>query len=190
VKISESNGAEGWPADSSASIFLARATAGLSDDVLWAALCSGELVARVYCVGRTDFGPVPLSPLEFLKVDRAAVLKRYQIDVRESDLRRPAATRRVIPVPHWLYVTRASVAKLMKRKPAATVAAETRAVAHLADLLKRNPEMKVSQAREACAGFNLSGLGFKTRIWPAAREEARLPRRASSGRKSVRKSVT
>jgi hypothetical protein len=176
-----------WPADSTGSIFLARVISRLPDDDLWTGLCSGELVARVYCVGRTDFGPIPLSPLAFLTADREQVMSDCQIDVRETDYRRPAAIRRAIPVPHWLYVTRSSLESFMKAKPAASVAAEGRAVRHLAEQLRLNPDMAKEKAMIACADFNLGPRAFE-RVWPSARSEAGLPAKGSAGRKSKRKS--
>jgi hypothetical protein len=110
------------PPDSQACIFLARAFSRLSKDKLWKALCSGEISARVYCVGRSDFAPIPLSPMEFLRVDQDQTFENCQIEVRESDRRRPARIRRLIPVPHWLYVTRDSLEKFVKTSSATTAA--------------------------------------------------------------------
>lgn len=120
---------EEWPSDTRECIFLGRVLGRLSDDDVWRALRSGQLEPRVWCVGRTDFWPIPLSPVEFLGAERDQVLDRCQIDVRETDQRRPVAIRRRIPVPHWLYVTRASLDRFVKAKPAATVATEQRAAA-------------------------------------------------------------
>jgi hypothetical protein len=179
---------EGWPADSTGSIFLGRVVDQLSDDELWSALCSGKLEARIYCVGRTDFGPIPLSPLGFLSADRDQVLGRYQIDVRETDRRRPITIRRAIPVPHWLFVTRASLDKFMEAKPAATAGAEDRAAKHLAGVLKMDPDMKRQDALHECRKFNLTNRGFQNRVWPKARQLAKLPP-ARAGAKSKRKST-
>jgi hypothetical protein len=78
-------------------------------DKLWPKLISGEIVARVYRVGRTDFAPVPLSPLEFLNVDRDETLQRFQIEVCDLDRRRLSRVRPRTPIPHWIYITRASL---------------------------------------------------------------------------------
>jgi hypothetical protein len=52
--------------------------------------------------------------------DRAQLFATCQIEVCDTDRRRPARVRRRIPVPHWLYVTRASFDKLstLLSKPA------------------------------------------------------------------------
>jgi hypothetical protein len=93
-------------------------------DELWTALCSGDLQALVYCEGRRDFDPIPLSAAEFFYADKDTVLASCQIEIREEDTRRPVRWRRRIPVPHWLYVTRVSLAKcraeLAEAKPAAS----------------------------------------------------------------------
>jgi hypothetical protein len=98
-----------WPPDSRECIFLGRALEIMPADKLWPKLLSGDLAARVYCVGRTDFGPIPISSLEFSKVDQAKTLQLFQIEVRDVDLRRSSLHRRKIPVPHWIYITRDSL---------------------------------------------------------------------------------
>jgi hypothetical protein len=189
-----------WPPDfpKSKSIFLGRAAARASKDDLWAAMRSGELELQVYAVGRGDLDPVGLSPMQFMRaieimrsdgdlspIDvREHILGRYQVDVREKDFRRPAAIRRAIPVPHWLYVPRDSLDKFVKSRPTATVAAEGRAIDHLADLLKRDRKLTKAQARTACENFALTGQGFEDRVWPQARKKAGLSARAPAGRKS------
>jgi hypothetical protein len=170
-----------WPTDSRECVFLGRAAFQLSDnDLLWNGLRLGTLSARVYCVGRTDFAPVDLSPLALLNADREQVLGTWQIEVRETDRRRPARIRRAIPVPHWLYVTRDSFDKFMKARPAATTAAEGRLVERLFPELERNNAMKRAQAA------NFLNLDPKSqafvRIWPEARKKAGLSERALPGR--------
>jgi hypothetical protein len=56
--------------------------------------------------------------------DPAQLLATCQIEVCDTDRRRSARVRRRIPVPHWLYVTRASFDKLLKSltEPVATPA--------------------------------------------------------------------
>lgn len=173
---------EEWPPDTSECIFLGRVLNRFSDDDVWTALRSRELEPRAYSVGRTDLGPIQFSPLVFLGMDKDAVFANCQIEMLEKDTRRPAAIRRRIPVPHWLYVTRASLEKFTKKKPA-TSGAEDRATRHLAGLLRENKDLKKEQARKACERFNLSGQGFDDRVWPDARELARLPRLSRAGRK-------
>ena len=142
-----------WPADSRECVFLGRAASQLSDnDLLWNGLRLGTLSARVYCVGRTDFAPVDLSPLAFLNTDREQVLTTWQIEVRETDQRRPAAIRRVIPVPHWLYVKRTSLNKFMKARPGATGTAEGRAAKLQRTRITITKEQRVKRASQAIWG--------------------------------------
>jgi len=172
---------DNWPKlDTHECIFLGRALKEISQDHAWEALQTGALVARVYCIGRTDFGPVPLSPLEFLKANRDRLFDTCQIDVVENDTRRPARIRRRIRVPHWIYVTRASVEKLSRSK--STAANETRAIDHLAKLLKANPDMTRAMALNECAPFNLGVRPFE-RVWVRARLASDLSERAKAGRK-------
>ena len=183
-------------------VFLARVAAQLSGNDLWTALRSGELAACVYRVGRTDFAPVPLSALEFLKAGNVAetndeaededaaqvlsvrdrVLTECQIDVRETDRRRPAAIRRVIPVPHWLYVTRTSLDKFMKARPAATSVAEKRTARHLAPKLKLDPNMTRAQAA-SFLDLDPRSRSFD-RIWRESHEIAEVGTRPGPRRKS------
>jgi hypothetical protein len=173
---------EHWPQY----VFLARALSRLDREDVWKRLLSGELQARVYCKGRTDFHPVPLSPAEFSNQAelKDRILDEHTIDVVEMDGRRPVRIRRRIPVPHWIYVTRASLDRIEKALgPKATVGAETRAIAYLKPLLERNPAMSKDEARKECEPFKLSGAGFDDRVWPAARQAAGLSREAPAGRK-------
>jgi hypothetical protein len=178
-----------WPPDSRACVFLARIAVRFSKEELWAALCSGELTARIYCVGRKDFAPIPLSPLAFVQAERDQVLADCQIWVRETDTRRPAAIRRIIAVPHWLYVTRESLEKFEKARPGATTAAEGRVAKVLADHFRRNPKMTRSEAAELCSNYNFGPRAFD-RVWSGGRSLAELPAHGSAGRprKSLRKS--
>jgi hypothetical protein len=175
---------EQWPLDSRKCIFLARVLDQFSDDDVWPALLSGELEPRVYCKGRTDFGPIQLSTLVLLDMDKDAVFANCQIEVVDKDTRRPPRIRRRgVPVPHWLYVTRASLEKFAKKNPA-TSGAEDRATRHLAGLLQENKDLTKEQAHKTCERFGLSDQGFDDRVWPDARELARLPRLGRAGRKS------
>ena len=168
-------------------MFLARALSRLDREDVWKGLLSGKLEARVYCKGRTDFHPIPLSPAEFSNQAelKDRILDEHTIDVVESDLRRPARIRRRIPVSHWIYVTRASLDRVEEALgPKATAGAETRAIAHLKPLIERYGEaMSKDEARKHCEQFKLSGAGFDDRVWPAAREAAGLPRQAPAGKK-------
>jgi hypothetical protein len=89
--------------------------------------------------------------------------------------------RRRIPVPHWIYLTGASLDNAVKAAP---ISAETRATRHLADLLRSNPKMKREDARKECP--DLGWQAFR-RVWPNARKEAGLPIKASSGAPPRRK---
>jgi hypothetical protein len=108
-----------WPPDFPESVFLGRAAKQLGPDNVWNGLRSGELEPQVYCVGRTDFNPIRIAPMAFLHADRAQTLFTCQIEVRETDRRRSPRNRRLVPVPHWLYVTRGSLARFSKKSAAA-----------------------------------------------------------------------
>jgi hypothetical protein len=89
----------------------------VSGDDIWQKIRSGEVVPHIYSgEAKGDFEPVPLSAAEFFAAEEAGRdedgepdprLKLYQIMWRDRDRRRPAATRRAIPVPHWVYVMKA-----------------------------------------------------------------------------------
>jgi hypothetical protein len=87
-------------------MFLGHAVHLMPAEQLWQDVISGKIRARVYAVGETDFGPVPISPLALQGYDKAEVLKSFQIEFVDRDVRRPARRRRRIPVPHWIYVVR------------------------------------------------------------------------------------
>ena len=63
---------------------------------------------------------------------------------------------------------------------------ETEAINALALLLREKRNLTRADARSWCneQGFKLSGRQFQNRVWPDAREEAGLDRRAPAGRKS------
>ena len=74
----------------------------------------------------------------------------------------------------------------------ATTAIETNAKTFLANCLRANPEMKRNDALIACKKKfpELSGRGFKGRVWPDARKEANLEPRGRPGRKPIPKIQT
>jgi hypothetical protein len=89
----------------------------VSGDELWSKILSGEIKAHIYSSeARGDLKPVPISAAAFFVAEEAGRryedgepdprLRPYQIMVRDHDRRRPAGTRRHIPVPHWVYVFR------------------------------------------------------------------------------------
>jgi hypothetical protein len=77
-------------------------------------------------------------------------------------------------------------------RDSATTAIETRAKTFLATRLRENPEMKRNDALTACRTEfpKLSGRGFKERVWPDARNEAKLERQGRPGRKPTPKIQT
>jgi hypothetical protein len=181
---------EEWPPDSRECVFLAHALFRFPEDDVWKALLSGELEARSYCKGRTDFGPIQLSRMEFSNQagHRDQILSECAINIVETDLRRPAAIRRRIPVSHWLYVTRVSFDRFIKARPG-TVAQERSAATLLADYFRRNSDLSRGQAKLALigAGYNLGPRPFD-HVWVEGRRLAKLPIKGKSGRKSQRKS--
>jgi hypothetical protein len=63
---------------------------------------------------------------------------------------------------------------------------QTNATHALGSHLRANPNLTREQAVKWCEnqGFTLSGRSFQNQVWPSAREEAGLPRRAPPGRKN------
>jgi hypothetical protein len=183
---------EQWPADCQQTskfstvdyVFLARALSHLDRDDFWKGLCSGELKAWGSSIERADFAPIQLSPMRFSNQAAAKdqILDNCTIDA--MDHRSARIVRRRIPVPHWIFVTRASLEKLEKAKPA-----EVRAAKVLAAHFRQNSKMTRREAAEACSSYNL-GLRAFDRVWVKAREQAGLPAKGAAGapRKSPRKS--
>jgi hypothetical protein len=70
-------------------------------------------------------------------------------------------------------------------QPSPTTKQETDAIKALAAHLEKNRDLKRNDAATWCHknGYNVSGRGLKYRVWPAAREKAKLSRKASAGRK-------
>ena len=184
---------EQWPADFQQTskfstvdyVFLARALSRLDRDEIWKGLCSGELKAWGSSIERAAFAPIQLSPMRFSNqaAAKAQILDDCMIDA--MDHRAARIVRRRIPVPHWIFVTRASLEAFTQTQSSA--GAEHRAAQHLADLLTKNPDMSRAQAQAACAQFGITQRGFLNRVWVEARDIARLPRRARAGAKSKHK---
>ena len=60
---------------------------------------------------------------------------------------------------------------------------EARAIAWLATEFKRNPALKRGDAQAYCTkNFGVTVIGFRSRVWRAARVAAELPPRAKPGR--------
>jgi hypothetical protein len=177
---------EQWPADFQQTsklgtvdyVFLARALSRLDRDDIWKGLCSGELKAWGFSIERADFAPIQLSPMRFSnQVElKDQILESCTIDAMDQRSIRHRIVRRRIPVPHWIYVTRASLDNAVKASP---INAETRATRHLAGLLRSNPKMKREDARKECP--DLGWQAFR-RVWRDAHTEAGLPPKAPSGR--------
>jgi hypothetical protein len=143
-----------------------------------------RIEAEVYCVGRTDFDPIAVGAMLFLERERVTVLGQFQIEVRETDQRRSPRVRRGIPVPHWLFVTKTSLARLVKNSAHSTGGEEHRAMHALAEILRQDPNIRKVDAKQQLSHYSLSDQGFEDRVWPRAREAAGLPARAAAGRKS------
>jgi hypothetical protein len=181
---------EQWPADFQQTskfstvdyVFLARALSRLDRHDIWKGLCSGELKAWGSSIERADFTPIQLSPMRF---SNQAVAKDQILDECTIDAMDHRSARR-IPVPHWIFVTGASLEAFTQAQSSA--GAEHRAAQHLADLLTKNPDMSRAQAQAACTQFGITQRGFLNRVWVDARDMARLPRRARAGAKSKHKS--
>ena len=193
---------EGWPIrdrrhpqDTVDCVFLGRAVEQIGeatverDEVIARAIEAGDLEIRCRLVPDEgdpggQLGVVSktvLSPEGWI-----AAIKVCQIDFRDLRPWVSVANRRRIPQSHWLFVTRASFERFMRSAiPAATVAAEGRATAHLADILS-NGDVTRKEALKACGQFNIGPSAFK-RVWPAARKQAGLPSNASPGRKKSKR---
>ncbi|HMF21357.1 MAG TPA: hypothetical protein VKG24_04450 [Pseudolabrys sp.] len=186
---------EQWPADFQQTsrsgtvdyVFLARALSRLDRDDIWNGLCSDELKAWGSSIERADFAPIQLAPMRFSNQAAAKdqILDDCTIDAMDHRSVRHRIVRRRIPVPHWIFVTRASLEAFAQAH--SSVGAEHRAAQHLADLLTKNPDMSRAQAQAACAQFGITQRGFLNRVWVEARDMARLPRRARAGPKSKHK---
>jgi hypothetical protein len=98
------------------------------------------------------------------------------------------------PDQKWIFVTAASLHKLVgsitrsnkasEEVAVGTAASEARAVRFVAELLRKDPELKKAPCETAikAEGILVSGNGFKSRIWPEARKSAGLEARGKPGR--------
>jgi hypothetical protein len=182
---------EQWPADFQQTskfstvdyVFLARALSRLDRDDIWKGLCSGELKAWGSSIERADFAPIQLSPMRFSNqaAAKGQILDDCTIDA--MDHRSARIVRRRIAVPHWIYVTRASLDKFEKATPA-----EGRLAKNLANQFRDNPRMTRREAAKFCE-LDERSRAFD-RVWAKAREQAGLPAKGAAGapRKSPRKS--
>jgi hypothetical protein len=111
------------------------------------------------------------------------------IDWETSSLKRPLldrSTRRLVKIEIQIsdvtwYLNWGDLSARTK----STGAEETGATNALAHHLSKNKDMKFGDAKAWCvsAGYELSGDGFRYRVWPKAREVAGLPVKAPPGRK-------
>jgi hypothetical protein len=76
------------------------------------------------------------------------------------------------------------------RRGSSTAGSEMKAVAFLASQLRTNRNMRRADAWKACCMEfpKLSERGFRSRVWPQARQDAGLEPTAPAGRKPERKS--
>jgi hypothetical protein len=111
------------------------------------------------------------------------------VDWETSSLKRPllgSRRRRLVKIENQI----SDIAWYLKwgdlsARTKSSVAEEKGATNALAFHLSKNKDMKVDDAKAWCAseGYELSGYGFRYRIWPKAREAAGLSLKAPPGRK-------
>lgn len=102
----------------------------------------------------------------------------------------PVTERRAMPQPHWLFMTRESLNQFLKALPSlSSIVQEHKAIRHVANMLKKDPALSKDKAKAECKQFKISGAGFRYRVWPKAREEARFPARAKPGPKKKNSST-
>jgi hypothetical protein len=88
----------------------------------------------------------------------------------------------------WIELFTADVTKILCNAEAQvfrTARDETAAIRALTLHLEKNPDLRRQDAFDWCRqnGFALSGRGFQDRVWPKARESAKLSPQAPPGRK-------
>jgi hypothetical protein len=185
------------PEDTADAVLLKRAVAEIGSAMFPDAPAPSDEVRRAVALaietGRLDIlarhseeernicGVVPRSmrtPEGWLEAVRTSQLEfldqRPGISVRQ---------RRRIPVPHWLFVTRASLNRFLKQFDRATADHEARGKRELAELLRQNPDLSKNIAKQKLSHLRISEEGFDKRVWPKAREAAGLPGKARAGRK-------
>jgi hypothetical protein len=189
------------PQDTQACIFLGRAIQQIGEAIFhtWTgseeqingvhvavvrAIKAGELMIYARIVAAVEDRPVPVDPDIRTSEGWTEALKTFQIDVVDRRAWISVANRRRIPQPHWLFVTSESLERFLKPF-IATAAADNRAIKHLADMLKHDRDLGREAGWQACKQFGITMAGFRTRIWPKAREKAGLPALARAGRKKV-----
>jgi len=102
---------EAWPPDFPEHVFLARACSRLDREDVWRGLCTGGLEAVGSSRERANFAPVPLSQMLFsLQPDlKDQILDSCVIDLMDRQPIGRRIVRRRVPVPHWIYLVRASL---------------------------------------------------------------------------------
>jgi hypothetical protein len=98
----------------------------VSADDIWKKILAGDVAAHIYSTkARGDFEPISISAAEFFMAEQAGrdedgepdpALKPFQIMWRDRDSRRPVSVRYRVPVPHWVYVMKASVQEVPQPK--------------------------------------------------------------------------
>jgi hypothetical protein len=168
---------EAWPPDFQDYVFLARAYSPLDREDAWRGLCTGELEAVGSSQERADFAPVPLSPMMFsLQPElKDQILDSCAIDEMDRQPISRRIVRRRVPVPHWIYLKRASLDKFWTSTPA-----EGRLAKNLADQLRKNPRMTRREAAKFCELDERSRA--LDRVLVKARELADLPAKGAAGR--------
>jgi hypothetical protein len=138
--------------------------------------------------GSFNFERLPPNAIDFAEWNPQGVRRAlFEHSVIEAALwtRRPRGTmRRVAPAEsRKIFVSRDSLDTFIRASSGPTTAgAEHRAIERLAKLLRAEPNMTKAAAQKAC-GSDVSKLGFKTRVWPRAREVAGLSPKAPAGQK-------
>ena len=116
-----------------------------------------------------------------------SIFETGQIDAPRRSRRGALRRRRAQPLERCrIVVTRDSLKEFMQTMPPATTGDQARAIEHLGNLLKDNPDMKRGDAYKACKQFKIGPGVFRTSVWPKARKEAGLPIAAKHGRKPKR----
>jgi hypothetical protein len=124
---------EAWPPDFQQTsksgtvdyVFLARALSRFDRDDIWKGLCSGELKAWGSSIERADFALIQLSPMTFSNQAAAKNQILGDCTIDAMDHRSARIVQRRIPVPHWIFVTRASLKAFTQAQPS-TAGAEHR----------------------------------------------------------------
>jgi hypothetical protein len=146
-----------------------------------------RFLKRLLWTERETAGGVIVRPQHVRRL--GGVSSPGDIDWETSSLKRPlldSSGRRLVKIEIQI----SDIAWYLKcgdlsARTKSTIAEEKGAVKALAFHLSKTRDMKFGDARAWCAseGYELSGDGFRYRVWPKARELARLSSKALPGRK-------